>query len=71
MDLVAGLSNLQQASTLGQIQIAVAKKILEVQQQSGSSALQLIEAAGAGVAKAGDQVVAAATGLGGQIDQYA
>ena len=71
MDLVSGLVNLQQASTLSQVQIAVAKKILEVQQRGGNAAVQLIEAASASVDSAGYQVVAAATGLGGQLDQYA
>jgi hypothetical protein len=71
MDLVTGLVNLQQASTLSQVQIAVAKEILDVEQQGGNAAIQLIEAAGASVAKAGNDVVAAATGLGGQFDQYA
>jgi hypothetical protein len=71
MDLVSGLVNLQQATTLSQVQIAVAKKILEVQQQGGNAAVQLIEAASATVDNAGNQVVAAADGLGGQLDQYA
>ena len=71
MDLTAAVSGLQQAKVLGEIQIAVAKKVLDSQKQSGQGALQLLEAASGGVSKAGDQLTAAATGLGGEVDTYA
>ncbi|HWE97086.1 MAG TPA: hypothetical protein VG269_24200 [Tepidisphaeraceae bacterium] len=70
MDLTSSISNLQQSQTMGQVQIAVAAKIMNMARLEGNSAVQLIDAASAGVAKAGDQLVAAATGLGGQIDTY-
>lgn len=61
---------LQQARVASQVQMAVAKKLLESQQQQGSAVLKLLESATGGVAKAGDALVAAATGLGGQLDVY-
>jgi hypothetical protein len=71
MDLTAAVSNLQASKTIGQVQIAVAKKILDSQRQQGAAALQLLQAATGGVNQAGDQLVAAATGLGGSLDTYA
>lgn len=70
MDLTSALSGLQQSKTLGQIQIQVAKKALDVQRSQGAAAVQLIQAATGGVSKAGDELAAAATGLGGQVDTY-
>ena len=55
---------------MGQVQIAVAAKIMNMQRLEGNAAVQLIDAASQGVSKAGDQLVATATGLGGQIDTY-
>jgi hypothetical protein len=71
MDLTAAFSGLQQAKVMGEIQIRVAKKILDSQKMSGQGALQLLEAASGGVSKAGDLLTAAATGLGGEVDTYA
>jgi hypothetical protein len=70
MDPVGAFSNLQRAEKVSQVQIAVAKKVLDAQRQDGSGALKLLEAAMIGIEKAGDQIVAAATGLGSQIDTY-
>ena len=71
MDLTAAVSNLQANKAIGQVQIAVARKILDNQRQQGAAALQLLQAATGGVNQAGDQLVAAATGLGGSLDTYA
>ena len=71
MDLTGAISNLQSNKTMGQIQIAVAKKVFDTQRQQGDAALKLLQAATTGVTQAGDQLVAAATGLGGAIDTYA
>jgi hypothetical protein len=71
MDLVNAVSGLQQAKVMGQVQIAVAGKILDMQKMQGNAAVKLIEAATSGVNQAGDQLVAAATGLGGSLDTYA
>jgi Putative motility protein len=68
MDLVNAAVGLQQAKLMSSVQIAVARKILDSQQQEGSAATQLLDAATNGIDKAGDAMVAAATGLGGQID---
>ena len=68
MDLVSSISGLQQAQVVSQVQYAVAGKILDQQRSDGAAAIKLIEAATAGANKAGDQLVAAATGLGGLID---
>lgn len=71
MDLVSAFTNLQQAKTLASVQIAVAARILQNQRSEGSSAAQLLEAADSSVAHAGDELAAAATGLGASLDIYA
>ena len=70
MDLTAAISGLQQAKVVGDVQIAVARKLLDQQRLDGSAAIKLIEAASGGVNQAGDQLAAAATGLGGALDTY-
>ena len=71
MDLVNAISGLQQAKVMGQVQVAVAGKILDMQKMQGNAAVKLIQAATSGVNQAGDQLVTAATGLGGSLDTYA
>jgi Putative motility protein len=68
--LTAAISNFQQAKTISNVQMAVAKKVLDTQKSQGNSAVQMIKAATTGFTEAGDQMVAAATGLGGEIDTY-
>ena len=68
MDLVSAFSGMQQAKLASQVQYAVAGKVLDQQRSEGAAAVQLIEAATAGANRAGDQLVAAATGLGGTLD---
>ena len=70
MDVVSAISDLQQAKTAGEVQMRVAKKVMEQQWQEGLSALKLLHAATEGLDLAGDHLVAAATGLGGQVDTY-
>ena len=70
MDLVGAASNLQRAETVSKVQVAVAKKVLDAQRAEGAGALKLLEAAMIGIEKAGDKIVAAATGLGSHIDTY-
>jgi hypothetical protein len=70
-DLTSGIVAFKQATLDSQIQYAVARKMLDNQQMQGSAAVKLIDAATKGFNQAGDQLVAAATGLGGQIDTYA
>ena len=70
MDPVGAFTNLQRAETVSKVQVAVAKKVLDAQRQEGAGALKLLEAAMIGIEKAGDRIVAAATGLGSQIDTY-
>lgn len=67
MDLVSAVVGLKQAEVTSRVQIAVAKKLLDMERMQGSSAVKLIEAAGRVLTK-GDELVAAATGLGGQLD---
>ena len=71
MDLVNAAVGMKQAETMSKVQVAVAKKMMDVDRMNGSAAIQLIEAANAGGVHAGDAMAAAATGLGGQIDTYA
>ena len=71
MDLVSAITGMDQAQALGSVQIAVAKKILDMQQFQGNAAVELIQAADQGASNAADTLTAAAIGLGGQIDTYA
>jgi hypothetical protein len=71
MDLVSAVSGLQQAKVIAQVQVAVAKKVMDMQRMEGGAALQLLQAASDGTETAGDQLVAASTGLGGSLDMYA
>ncbi|HEV2296703.1 MAG TPA: putative motility protein [Tepidisphaeraceae bacterium] len=73
MDLTAGIAGMKQAQILGQAQMRVARKMLDMQEMQGAAAVRLIEAAGkAGRNVAtGDMLVAAATGLGASLDTYA
>ncbi len=66
--MVNALTNLKTAEIYSQINVRVARKILDAQKMEGAAALKLLESASAGVVKAGDALVAAATGLGGQLD---
>ena len=59
-----------QASTIAKVQFAVARKVLDMQQFQGDAAVKLVQAASAGINQSGDALVAAATGMGGQIDVY-
>lgn len=70
LDLTSSIVALKRNETIGKVQTAVARKILDMQQFQGSAAVKLIEAATRGVQEAGDSLVAAATGLGGAIDTY-
>ena len=71
MDLVNAIVGMKQASMTSQIQMRVAAKIMDAQRMNGAAALKLLDAANVGVANAGDELVAAATGLGGELDVYA
>jgi len=71
MDLVSAASGFQQAKILAQVQVAVAGKVMDMQRFQGDAAVKLIQAATSGVNQAGDQLVAAATGLGGSLDVQA
>ncbi|OYT68539.1 MAG: hypothetical protein CFK52_14810 [Chloracidobacterium sp. CP2_5A] len=67
MDLVSAVVGFKQAELSSRVQIAVAKRLLDLERLQGASAVKLIEAAGQ-VATKGDALVAAATGLGGELD---
>jgi hypothetical protein len=70
MDLTNGIVAFKQAELTSQVQYAVARKILDNQESQGAAAVKLIEAAGKTSAGAGDQLAAAATGLGAELDTY-
>ena len=70
MDLTAALTNFHSARTLSAVQTRVARKLLDMQEFQGAAMVNLIEAAGQVAAKAGDWLVAAATGLGAELDVY-
>ncbi|MCS7033909.1 MAG: hypothetical protein NZ561_07930 [Phycisphaerae bacterium] len=69
--LVSAAAGMQQARVVSQVQYAVARRLLEQQQLQGTLAVRLIEAAARTTVQAGDELVAAATGLGGRLDVYA
>ena len=71
MDLTTAITGIQQAKTLSAVQMRVARKVLDMQEYQGAAAVKLIETAGQTAARAGDELVAAATGLGGSLDTYA
>ena len=68
--LTAGIVNFQQAQLTSKVQVAVARKVLDNQKMQGNAAVQLIQAAASTGAQAGDELVAAATGLGSALDMY-
>ena len=68
--LISAAVGLQQAKVTSQIQYAVARKLLDSQQQQGAAVVKLINAASQGIKQSGDELVAAATGLGGSLDTY-
>ena len=70
MDLVNAAVNFKQAEMMSRVQYAVARKLLDSQEQQGAAAVSLIEAAGKIASSAGDELLAAATGLGATIDTY-
>lgn len=70
MDLVSAAVQFRQAELTARVQYAVAGKLLDAQAQQGLMAVKLIESAGRIPGQAGDELVAAATGLGGQLDTY-
>ena len=70
MDLSSGIVAMKQAELTSRVQYAVARKLLDNQELQGSAAIKLIEAAGRTADMAGDQLVAAAIGLGGELDTY-
>src|ERR1041384_5457166 len=67
MDLVSAAVNLRQADVMGQVQMKVTRKLLDVEQSQGDAMVKLIESASQDVCKAEDDMVAAATGLGGNL----
>ena len=66
-----GIVGFKQAQLASRVQFAVARKILDQQEQQGAAAIQLVQSAAKTGAAAGDQLVAAATGLGGTLDTFA
>ena len=71
MDLTNAISGLSQAKTMADVQMRVARKILDNQEMQGAAAIKLINAASNTGNQAGDALAAAATGLGGTLDTYA
>jgi hypothetical protein len=70
MDLINAAVNFKQAELASKVQYAVARKILDNQQYQGDAAIKLLQAASKGTSQAGDELVAAATGLGAELDVY-
>lgn len=66
--LISCASAIQQATLANKIDYAVAGKVLDAKKAQGAGVLQLLNAAMVGPDGPGDALVAAATGLGGQLD---
>ncbi len=66
--MINALTNLKTSELMGQVQMRIARKMLDSQKMEGAAAIKLIEAASSGVGDAGDELVAKATGLGGMLD---
>jgi hypothetical protein len=71
MDLTNAIVGFDQAATMSQVQIAVAGKMLQMQQDQGAAAVNLLNAANRTFGTASDELAAAATGLGHSLDIYA
>jgi hypothetical protein len=71
MDLTNAIVGFDQASTMSQVQIAVAGKMLQTEQDQGAAAVQLLNSANQNFGHASDALAAAATGLGHSLDVYA
>jgi len=56
LDLVSSVVGLQQAKTISDVQIAVAKKVMDSDRANGAAVLKLLQAATGGVSQAGDQL---------------
>ena len=69
LNLANTFSGLQQAKTAQEVQVRVAKKVMDAQRQEGDAVLQLLQSATQAGA-AGDGAGRAA-GLGQQVDVYA
>ncbi|MEM8874741.1 MAG: hypothetical protein AAGD32_10840 [Planctomycetota bacterium] len=61
MDIASGMLNLNRVDVMAKVQFAAARKVLDVQKQTGDTAIKLLNAAT-------DGLNAAATGLGKTID---
>ncbi|MGF1635328.1 MAG: hypothetical protein ACFCVE_15885 [Phycisphaerae bacterium] len=69
--MTSAIASLSYGQTMAQVQTAVARKMLDSERQQGAAAIQLLQSATQTQVKAGDSLVAAAVGLGGQVDVYA
>jgi hypothetical protein len=71
MDLVSAIVGFDQAKTLSSAQVTVAAKVLDISKSQGNAAVQLIQAASQEIDQASSNLVAATTGVGGQLNTYA
>ncbi|GIW77039.1 MAG: hypothetical protein KatS3mg104_2102 [Phycisphaerae bacterium] len=70
MDLVQSVIAFKQSEWVARVQYALAAKILDQQQQTGTAVLKLLDAANQGLTRASDPLMTATTGLGAQLDTY-
>jgi hypothetical protein len=66
--LTQAFSDYSRSVAMSRVQYAIARKVLDSQQQAGQAIVGMIRSAGEVASKAGDSLVAQATGLGGLID---
>jgi hypothetical protein len=71
MDLVNAIVTSQQENLTSQVQFAAARKVLDAEKQTGSAAIQLLNAASLSGEKSVDTLAVAASGVGGSLDTYA
>lgn len=68
VDLVTAATNFSQANLATKVQYAVAKKLLDSQSEQGAAIVNMIQKADINQANASNDMVVAATGLGGSVD---
>ncbi len=66
--LASALVGIKTAETMGQIQVAVAAKMLKTANEQGEAVLQLVEAAAQNMAQASGQVASLSADMGANLD---
>ncbi|MCP4250999.1 MAG: hypothetical protein GY778_28510, partial [bacterium] len=71
LSLSTALAGVKAAETMGQIQMAVAAKMLKTDNEQGGAGVQLVEAAAQNMAQAAGQVASLSRDMGDNLDHTA